>query len=333
MDKIRYKRLIEKIKDFLFSKKNREFLIFLFFLFTSFVFWMLRALNETYETEITIPLKLKNVPSDLIITTGLPEKIRVTLKDKGSVLIKYIYGQTFSPVWVDYNDYEASGNAGRVVIQEADVQKKIMLQLLSSTRIVSLRPSLPEFYYNRGMKKTVPIILSGRVKTASQYYLEGVHYTPDSAIVYASNSILDTLTAIYTTPVNLKGISANTTMQVMLSPIRGAKFIPETVKVALKVDMYTEKTVEVPIVGINFPATKDLRTFPSKANITFRVGMNHFKAITAEDFALVITYEDLLKNQQSKYRLNLKSIPEGISQVRIIPHEVDYLIEQTAEEE
>ena len=44
---------------------------------------------------------------------------------------------------------------------------------------------------------------------------------------------------------------------------------------------------------------------------------------------LAATYEELLQNPSIKYRLHLKSLPEGVSNVRIVPQEVDYLIEQT----
>ena len=65
----------------------------------------------------------------------------------------------------------------------------------------------------------------------------------------------------------------------MLRPVRGAKFIPDQVEMNVMIDLYTEKTVEVPVFGVNFPGSKDLRTFPSKVKVTFRVGMSRFKEI------------------------------------------------------
>ena len=47
----------------------------------------------------------------------------------------------------------------------------------------------------------------------------------------------------------------------------------------LPVDIYTEKTVEVPLRGVNFPADKVLRAFPSKVQVTFQVGLSHFRQI------------------------------------------------------
>ena len=94
--------------------------------------------------------------------------------------------------------------------------------------------------------------------------------------------------------------------------------------------MYTEKTVEVPLHGINFPADKVLRTFPSKVQVTFQVGLGRFHKITPESFYINVSYEDLLKLGSDKYTVKLKSIPQGVSHVRVVPDKVDFLIEQVS---
>ena len=90
----------------------------------------------------------------------------------------------------------------------------------------------------------------------------------------------------------------------------------------------------VPVIGLNFPAEKKLRTFPAQVNITFRIESGRYHKISSEDFVLSTTYEDLLDNtENSKLTLHLKTVPEGVSNVRISPKQVDYLIEQVAQEE
>ena len=89
---------------------------------------------------------------------------------------------------------------------------------------------------------------------------------------------------------------------------------------------YTESVV--PVRGVNFPPDKVLRTFPSKVQVTFQVGLSHFKAITAEDFFIGVTYEELLNNKGEKCPVKLKSVPRYVNHVRLNPQEVDYLIEQ-----
>lgn len=74
----RYYRLgLRKIRTFLLSDKCRECLVFLFFVLVSFCFWMLQTLDESYQTEFKVPLRLKNVPKEVVLTSDF--------------LVRYVY--------------------------------------------------------------------------------------------------------------------------------------------------------------------------------------------------------------------------------------------------
>ena len=115
---------------------------------------------------------------------------------------------------------------------------------------------------------------------------------------------------------------------IALAGVKGAKFVPGAIDLTLPVDIYTEKTVEVLLRGINFPADKVLRAFPSKVQVTFQVGLSRFREVNASDFVVNVSYEELLKLGTDKYTVKLKSLPRGVSHVRIHPEQVDFLIEQ-----
>ena len=149
-------------------------------------------------------------------------------------------------------------------------------------------------------------------------------------MVYAPEGILDTITAAYTQKISLENISDTTRRRIALAPLKGVKFVPSSVEMVFPVDIYTEKTVEVPLHGVNFPADKVLRAFPSKVQITFQVGLKRFRSIKASDFVINVSYEELLKLGSDKYTVKLKSFPIGINQIRIVPEQVDFLIEQTS---
>ena len=74
------------VRDFLFSKANREFLLFLFFLALSGVFWLFMTLNETYEREFSIPVTIVNVPKNVVLTSEETDTVRMTIRDKGTTL-------------------------------------------------------------------------------------------------------------------------------------------------------------------------------------------------------------------------------------------------------
>lgn len=323
-----YLKITRQVKDFLLSDKSREFFIFLFFFFVAGGFWLLQTLNNDYEAEFSIPVRLKGVPNNVVITSEPASELRIKVKDRGTVLLNYMLGKSFYPIILDYADYKGVNNQVRILAPQ--FEKKVLGQLNVSTRLLSMKPDTLEYIYSTGASKLVPVKLQGTVSAGRQYYLSDTIFSPDSVLAYAPEGVLDTITAAYTQRVKLEDISDTLRQQTPLRIQKGVKFVPASIEMMLPVDVYTEKTVEVPLRGVNFPADKVLRAFPSKVLITFQVGLSHFRQINANDFHLYVSYEELLHLGSDKYTVKLKNVPKGVSQVRFNPEQVDFLIEQVS---
>ncbi|HIZ32470.1 MAG TPA: YbbR-like domain-containing protein [Candidatus Bacteroides merdigallinarum] len=323
-----YARISKQLKDFLLSEKSREFFIFLFFFFVAGGFWLLQTLNNDYETEFSVPVRLRKVPENVVITSEPVSKLQVRVKDKGTALLNYMLGKSFYPVTIDFPDYKGKNN--RVRIYASNFSKEIAGQLKASTQLLSIKPDTLEYIFSTGVSKKVPVKLQGDVKAGRQYYFPDTLFQPDSVLVYAPETMLDTIQAAYTQYLTLDEVADTVTRHLSLQAGKGVKFVPSTTQMTLPVDIYTEKTVEVPLRGINFPADKVLRAFPSKVQVTFQVGVSQFRQITAEDFHINVSYEELLDLGNNKYTVKLRSIPKGVNHVRFNPEQVDFLIEQVS---
>lgn len=317
-----------------FVRKGHDILLFTFFLCVSFGFWLLQTLNETFEAEITIPLRLANVPDNVVITEDLPPALIIKVRDRGSALVKFYRDGENTPIDVDFSKNDDGALSGRVVLRAADVQRMAQTYLDGGTsHIVSVKPDTLEYFFNRNEPVRLPVRYHGVISTSPQNYLQGVRFNPDSVTVYAPMSMLDTMTCVYTKTVNVSQLDRNTSYTMPIRTARGVMCIPDEVEMNVQVGYYAEKTLEVPIRGLNFPGDKGLRTFPPKAKVTFRVESSKYQSITSDNLVLAVTYEELCNNPYPKYRLRLKSLPDGVSNVRIEPAEVDYLIEQLDVEE
>lgn len=321
-----YCKIIRKIRNFLLGAQSREFLIFLFFFLVATGFWLLQTLKNDYETEFSIPLKLKNIPNDVVMTSEPVNELRIAVKDKGTVLLNYMLGQSFYPVSIDFNDYKDRGSHVRIL--SGELERKILGQLNASTKLLNIKPDTIDYIYSKGKAKKIPVRLRGEVTAGPQYYMADTIYSPDSVVVYAPKAILDTIKVAYTQNVKLLEITDTLKQRISLERVRGAKFVPNSIEITFPVDIFTEKTIEIPVIGVGFPTDKILRTFPSKVQVTFLVGLHRFKHIHPDDFILEIPYNELVKNSSDKYTLKFKSLPAGVSHVRIVPEQVDFLIEQ-----
>ena len=235
-------RTMVRERRFFSSLMNRNFMVFLFFLFLSAAFWVFLALDDEYEREFDVPLELVNVPENVVITTPLSETFHVVLKDRGSQLINYHYAG-LPKVTVDFTNYDR--HLGMVSFPVTDITKQLVQKMSTSTRLVSAKPERLEYLFNFGMHVRMPVRLHATVKAEASYAVSSVRVKPDSVTVWASQEILDTMTAAYTVPVYATSLTASQEREVALQPVRGIKYAPDQVKVNIEVDEMTENEVDV----------------------------------------------------------------------------------------
>lgn len=329
-------RIYRQWKEKLTGARSHDLLVFLFFLAVSFTFWMLQALNENLEREVIVTLRLTNVPEDVVIIDSLPSQVSVTLRDKGLALARHSIYSVFHPntIDIDFGKHSSESDDASVTIAHEEMYEMLKGQFAATTRLQEFRPDTIGYGYNHGRSRILPIRLNANLKAAAQNYIQSVTLTPDSIRVFAPASMLDTMRAVYTDPITLHEIKEPLNFQIPLQSRMHLKYTQQQVNVKVGIGYYTEKTLSIPIIGLNFPANKKLRTFPAKATITCRVESGSYHRISPEDFVLATTYEELMQNAaDSKLMLHLKSLPSGVSDVRISPLEVDYLIEENIVEE
>ena len=315
------------LRNFLRINDGREFLVFLFFLFAAFIFWYLVTMNQEYEMKYKVKLELKHLPENLIVIEPLPDEMTIVLKDRGDKLVEYKARGKMNTLVVDYRQH--ANVMGRTAIFGAELSKMLGEGLASSTTIVSA--SLDTLQYcvadARGVK--LPVRWRGTVSTSNnQYAVEHIRVVPDSVMVYAAPQVRDTMTAVYTDPVRLVGLtdSVTCTMDLMQGK-RGVRYVPSEVALTVAVSPYVVKSVQVPVQGYMFPYGQQLKTFPSKVDVRFRVSLNDFREVTEDDFKIRVRHSQLNDNALGKVTLNLEEMPDNVTDVVIEPAEVDYLIE------
>lgn len=315
------------VRDFLFSKTNKEFLTFLFFLALSGIFWLFMTLNETYEKEFCVPITIANVPKNVVLTSDETDTVRMTIRDKGITLITYMYGDGLKKLKANFSNYARHNGIG--VISLSELQKLAAQQLASGSKITATKPEKLEFFFNYGAKKRVPVRWSGRVIPEQLYFISRVQYWPDSVDIYASSDKLDSINIIYTEQLNYANFRDTLMVNAHLSKPRSVKTVPDVVKVAFYTDVLTDESLEgIPVQGINLPPGKVLRTFPAKVKVNFVTGVSVYRNLKPEDFTVVADYRELVASPSEKCRIYLKKTPPGISRARLENDEVDYLIEE-----
>ena len=323
----RQNQIFKVVGNFLFSSLNKEFLIFLFFLLLSGAFWLMMALNETYEEELKVPVRLVGMPRNAVMTDEPADTVKVTVRDKGFTLVTYKYGHWFRPLTFKFATY-ANEDQGHGAIPAADIIKQVQSQLYGSSKLLSVKPEKLDFYFTYGASKKVPIRFRGKISTSKSYYLAHTEFSPMMVTAYANKKVLDELKYVEIEPFNYRNLQDTIHLNVRLQKIRGVKLVPSTVRLSVYPDVLTEESIEVPVSAVNMPAGMVLRTFPSRVTVRFTIGASQFRMIRPEQFNVVVDYQALAENPSDKCTLQLRSVPSSVSKAKLELDKVDYLLEQ-----
>lgn len=323
----RLTQIINMVRNFLFSSANREFLTFFFFLVLSTIFWLMTALNETYEREIGVPAYLVNIPKNVVVTSDMEDTVRVTVRDKGFALLAYTYGEGIRPINVNFQS-AITRQSGYGVVSSQELMKMINQRFSGSSKILQVKPDRLDFHYNYGLSRQVSVKMSGHVVPGKSFYLARTRFWPEKVTVYGSKQALDSLRFVKTVPINITNFNDTVLRTVALETIKGVKIVPNTVRIGLYPDILTEENIEVPITAINMPEGKVLRTFPQRVTVNFIVGASMFRSISPEQFAVVVDYNEIIDHPSDKCSIHLRETPQGVRNARLKMTQVDYLIEE-----
>jgi len=319
--------ILQHIRNFLFSTRNREFLVFLFFLAISGGFWLLMTLNETYEKEVTFPVYITGVPKSVVLTSDEVDTVRVTIRDKGTMLLSYLYDDNIRHINANFKTYDRGNGTG--VISASELQKLVQQKLGAQAKITAVKTERINIFYNMGDSKRVPVRWSGRVIPEHMYFISYVTYSHDSVTIYASRHMLDSIKSVTTEALNYVGFRDTLGIDCQLKKIEGVKMVPNRLHVTFHTDVLTEESIDgIPVVGINMPKGKVLRTFPARVKVNFVTGVNNYRTLKASDFTVVADYDEIRRNPSDKCNIYLQQSPQGISRTMLETTEVDYLIEE-----
>ena len=311
----------------MFSNVNKQFLVFIFFLFLSGIFWLVITLNETYEKDIKIPAQVVGIPKNVVLTSVPTDTIRVTIREKGWVMLGYLYTDQLGTIQIPFKSYDRGRGTGVVGINE--LKRMIEQRLEVSSKIIAVKPERMEFSYNNGECRRVPIRWAGRVIPDQLYFISHVEYLPDSVDIYASREKLDSIRVVYTEALNYVNFRDTLTVECQLAHLNDVKIVPDRVQIRFHTDVLTEETMSnIPIQCVNLPAGKVLRTFPRYAKVHFVAGASQIRNLRAEDFKVIADYHEIELSHKEKCNLYLREVPQGVSRATLNTKQVDYLIEE-----
>jgi len=314
---------LKRLKSFFFTK---DILSFLFFLALASTFWFVHALGKERETNITVPVRYVGIPINVAITNSPPSEISLDIKDQGLRLFDYSK-RHITPLTIDLS--RVFYQKGEILITPDLLSGRIRRYLKPTTSILNIYPDSILIQYEKLGVKTVPIKLNSKIGLANQYKLSNdVQLDPNIVTIFGPKRMLDRIKFVQTDYLELKNLNDTSYYSCELKPIKLVRFSVKHTKVSVFVEPFTERKVQIPVTAINCPQYTSIRTFPTFVNVTYTVGLSKFYTLSPTDLQVYLDYNDLKLSKQSKQILKIKNNTSHISNIRISPSEVEFILEE-----
>jgi len=319
--------LSPEVRTFFKNIPWKKILAFLFFVLLSCIFWVMQVSRQKYEATLTIPVKYINIPDSIVFENDLPLTVNARIKDDGWVLFKYYFTRRSDSMIVDVRDIVKS--TPDKIIQGRNFEQLIRTKLFVTSELISYTPTRMSYIYALLHDKKLPVIYNGNVSLADGHMLIGdLSVSPDTVLVYGSREALDTLYYAYTVTDTITNVKSEQKVVVAMKPIRGIKYVPDIVTLTIPADQFIEKSVEVPITCINLPPNLSIKFFPSSVKILFDIGKTREDNNIADNFKIVIDYNDIKDLKDSSIPVRITESPDYIRTKLPEPSEVEFVLEK-----
>ena len=298
-------------------------MLFLIFVCVSAVFWFILALNDSAQDHFNVNLRIINRPDSVTFISDVPEKIHVSVSDKGTNLWRngYLKHPTIN---IDFKEYSSDG---LLRYSYNDLMTSLKETFGGNATVTSVSLDSLQLFYTTNPGKRVPVLVNCLVYPASGSILEGsVTATPGSVNVYGSKEVLDTIRYVSTEPVTLRGLSETTTISAKLQRLTGARPLPSTVELTASIEPLVKKQAMVTVDAINVPEGEELLLFPSKIPVEYYVAMSRLNDDEDNNINLVVDYNDVPLSRDGKLHVEAVKFPERLKNLTLKTDSIEYAI-------
>lgn len=230
---------------------------------------------------------------------------------------------------VDFNADDFSFSEGDAYIIQSSKLNRYMPVIFGEDVIVeSLISDYLTFHFASQSFKKVPVVPVSSISYKEQFTsADGVAISPDSLLVYGEDSVLESVNAIFTKPLNRHEVERSFHGNLKLEIPRNLRVQKDFVEYAVDVVRYVEVERTARLDFRNAPSGVDYSILPSTVTVRLQC---RFPGVgrSAEEVNFFVDYKEFIHSKSGKCMVRADGIPEGVIRMSITPELVDCFVEE-----
>ncbi|HXK82406.1 MAG TPA: hypothetical protein PLO05_09630 [Bacteroidales bacterium] len=308
---------------------NRKLIVFAIFLIVAALLWFFNALDQTYVTTVNLSIRFKNLPEQKALKNDLLTEINLSVSGYGYHLLQLKVQKNRIPVVIDLKNYQlnkVSNNQDIYYITTNQFSGSLESRFNKEISLLDINPDTVYFDYSNIISRKVPVIANIGYNFDNRFMAtDKLKVEPDSIIISGAKNIIENTDFVKTKYHNFGTVQGIVSKTVDLKLNDNIESNNKSVDISIFSEKFSEKLVSSTIEVTNLPADKSITLIPQNVDIIFRVPVSKYSEITNADFTVVA---DFMSAANGKIKLSLKDTLNDISEVRLNPSEVRYIIEE-----
>lgn len=315
------------LKRTLKSIKFRAICLCLFF---SFVLWSFITFSDfrQHDFEVHILFENSNKPDEIYSTKDsiITVKVNATGFD---FLFRGGFDSHKEAIRFDVNNFPINKEKGEIKIS-TDLLKKTIVEFVNVEDFsVSLFPDTVHLTWQKKYSKTIPVVCKTNFECRNSYRLKQEPLLLIEQIkVEGERSFIDKIDTLFTKNITLSNIDRSNISLIPLEikqQYQSLYFQTTNIPIKIEVEEVTENVVELPVNIVQNNIDENIKIFPLKVKVKYRLPIKEFKNINPESFYMYVVCDEDLHNKK-KLRVKYSNIPLGVEILEINPARIDYII-------
>lgn len=308
-------------------KNNRKLRVFLLFLLLSIIFWSLIKLSKDYIADVEFELKYTDIPNNKLIQNEPDQKVKLTLKTIGFKLLGY----QFKNKVLNYTLTEIERKSGSMYFSETNSNINFLqAQLSVESTVLNIEPDT--LFFDLGVKKSKKVEVVSKIDFQFKNgfnFISPYSLHPGEVTISGPEKVIDTINVVLTAPMVLENISESFEKSVKLViPDQAVVLSEEQITIKGQVDKITDGSFMLPFKVINLPKNYIISTYPKEVKVVYQVALSDFNKIPENSFRIQCDYRHSQINDLDYLIPKIVEKPEIISNVKIIPNKIEFLIKK-----
>ena len=316
-----------EIKNPEVQKNHKKLKVFLVFLLLSILFWSLIKLSKEYIADVEFELAYSDIPKNKLIQNEPDKKVKLTLKTVGFKLLNYGFKKRI----LDYTLTEIERKGGSMYYSETRSNiNYLQAQLSAETVVLNIEPDT--LFFDLGVKrsKKIPVVSQVEFSFKTGFNFVGNYgLYPKEITISGPEKVIDTIKEVKTINFKLQDISESFEKSIRLQlPNESVVLSEEQVMVKGEVDKITDGSYNLGFRIVNLPRNFIISTYPKEVKVVYQVALKDYNKIPENSFKIECDYKQTEDNNLDYLIPKLVEKPEIITNVKIIPNKIEFLIKK-----